>query len=301
LGRTNSEALTLVFRRVNLLGGPVDLVSRDEVITFIVEAVARERKAIIGNQNLHSLELSRRSSELRAFFEAADLIEIDSMPLMHWGRLLGLRLSRSHRSTYLDWRHQFWGAAAKRGWRVFLLGATQSVNAQAISRLESQWPGVAFDGHHGYFDRALESSENTSLLERINEFRPDVLLVGMGMPIQEIWIEQNFAALATGVVLSVGAAFDFEAGAQKPAPRIYGELCLEWLYRLVHNPRRLFRRYLVEPWALLAPALDDVTRRAIARRTAPDRGLEKLEVASNCVPVLADTAIASKRELQRAA
>ena len=260
-----------MFHRVNLLGGPVDVVSQREVIGFIAESVASGRKAIIGNQNLHSLEISRRNADLRAFFAAADLIEIDSMPLLHWGRLLGLRLSRSHRSTYLDWRGRFWAEAAQRGWRVFLLGATKAVNAEAISRLASRWPGVTFAGHHGYFDHARAHSDNQTLVESINAFRPDVLLVGMGMPLQEIWIEQNYASLDSGVVLSVGAAFDYEAGAQKPAPPIYSELCLEWLFRLAHDPRRLFRRYLVEPWALLAPAITDLTRRSVMARTSVHR------------------------------
>jgi N-acetylglucosaminyldiphosphoundecaprenol N-acetyl-beta-D-mannosaminyltransferase len=246
-----------MFHRVELLGGPVDIVSQREVIGFIVETVAKERKAIVGNQNLHSLEISRRNADLRAFFATADLIEIDSMPLLYWGKLLGLQLSRRHRSTYLDWRDQFWCVAARRSWRVFLLGATEAVSAEAARRLAAEWPGVTFARHHGYFDHTRASPGNRSLVRSINAFRPDVLLVGMGMPLQETWIAQNYASLDSGVVLSVGAAFDYEAGAQKPAPRVYSELCLEWAFRLAHNPRRLFRRYLIESWALLAPAITD--------------------------------------------
>jgi N-acetylglucosaminyldiphosphoundecaprenol N-acetyl-beta-D-mannosaminyltransferase len=250
-----------MFHRLHLLGGPVDIVSRDEVINFVAEAISEGRKAIVANQNLHSLQISRTDGGLRAFFAAADLIEIDSMPLVHWAQLLGQPLSRRHRSTYLDWRDQFWRLAAQRGWRVFLLGATEAVNARAISRLASQWPGVVLGGHHGYFDRVRLGSCNVAVLEQINAFRPDILLVGMGMPTQEIWIEQNYTSLTSGVVLSVGGAFDYEAGVQRPAPRVLGDLCLEWLFRLAHNPRRLTRRYLVEPWALLPLAFVDLRTR----------------------------------------
>jgi N-acetylglucosaminyldiphosphoundecaprenol N-acetyl-beta-D-mannosaminyltransferase len=267
----------MMFQRVKLLGGPVDIVSQQEVIDFIAEAVAQGRKAIVGNQNFHSLVISRRNPDLRAFFAAADLIEIDSMPLLHWGKLLGLQISRSHRSTYLDWRDQFWRAAAGACWRVFLLGATKAVNADAVSRLAAQWPSITVAGHHGYFDRVRGSPDNLGLLDRINGFRPDVLLVGMGMPLQEIWIEQNYAALDSGVMLSVGAAFDYEAGVQMPAPPIYGELCLEWLFRLAHDPRRLFRRYVVEPWELLAPAITDLTQRPVTAAQAIHRGRENME------------------------
>lgn len=247
-----------VFRRVRLLGGPVDIATRDEVLAFIADSVAASRKAIVGNQNLHSLELSQTNASLRAFFDMADLIEIDSMPLLHWGRLLGLPLTASHRSTYLDWRSDFWNIAARRGWRVFLLGATEAVNDGAVARLEAQWPGVRLRGLHGYFDHRSGGSDNAAVVSQINAFRPDVLLVGLGMPLQETWIRENYADIGSGVMLSIGAAFDYEAGAQKPAPRIYGMLCLEWLFRLVHDPRRLFRRYLIEPWNLVAPAVADL-------------------------------------------
>ncbi|HTX51222.1 MAG TPA: WecB/TagA/CpsF family glycosyltransferase [Caulobacteraceae bacterium] len=244
--------------RVQLLGGPVDLVSRGGVLRFIGGAVAAGRKAIIGNQNFHSLYLSRDNASLASFFDAADLIEIDSTPLLFWANLVGMGLTRQHRSTYLDWRDDFWRLASRNRWRVFCLGATTAVNAVAVARLSAQWPGAVIAGHDGYFDQRRESAENAEIVSAINEFRPDVLFVGMGMPLQETWIVENYAALASGVVLSVGAAFDYEAGAQSPAPRIYGELGLEWLYRLAREPRRLFRRYLIEPWFLVAPALDDV-------------------------------------------
>ena len=244
--------------RVQLLGGPVDLISCGGVLRFISRAVRGGHKAIVGNQNFHSLYLSRGHATLAAFFDAADLIEIDSTPLLFWANFLGMGLTREHRATYLDWRDDFWRLAAQNRWRVFCLGATEGVNVSAIARLSAQWPGAKIAGHNGYFDQRTASAENAEIVARINAFRPDVLLVGMGMPLQETWIVENYAALASGVVLSVGAAFDYEAGAQSPAPRIYGELGVEWLYRLVHEPRRLFRRYMIEPWFLVAPAIEDV-------------------------------------------
>jgi N-acetylglucosaminyldiphosphoundecaprenol N-acetyl-beta-D-mannosaminyltransferase len=244
--------------RVQLLGGPVDLISRGGVLRFIGGAVAAGRKAIIGNQNFHSLYLSRSNASLAAFFNAADLIEIDSTPLLFWANFLGLGLTREHRSTYLDWRDDFWRRASRNHWRVFCLGATGPVNDTAVARLQAQWPGAVVAGRDGYFDQQANSAGNAQIVASINAFRPDVLLVGMGMPLQETWIVENYAALDSGVVLSVGAAFDYEAGAQSPAPRIYGELGLEWLYRLVREPRRLFSRYLIEPWFLVAPAFGDV-------------------------------------------
>ena len=85
------------------------------------------------------------------------------------------------------------------------------------------------------------------------------------MPRQEAWIARNLAALPDCVILNVGAAFDYEAGVQRAAPRWMGRVGLEWLYRLAHDPRRLFRRYCVEPWSLAGPAARDVLT-ALRRR-----------------------------------
>ena len=244
--------------RIELLGGSVDLVKRPEVMDFITNAVATRRKAIVGNQNLHSLYLARRSRIMSAFFAASDLIEIDSMPLIFWARLLGLKLSRAHRCTYLDWRGEFWRLAADSGWRIFCLGATEAVNAAALERLQREWPGLLIAGHHGYFNQTASSRDNSGVVQQINLFRPDVILVGMGMPLQETWIIENYGALDSGVTLSIGAALDYEAGVQRAAPRIYGTLGLEWLYRLLHEPHRLFHRYLIEPWFLLPAAAADL-------------------------------------------
>src|SRR5262249_53773037 len=148
---------------------------------------------------------SRTNAALRAFFDMADLIEIDSMPLIQWGKLLGLPLSASHRSTYLDWRDDFWRLAARRRWRVFLLGAAKQAKAEAVVRLSNEWPRVTFAGRDGYFNPS-DAAENARVIAQINAFRPDVLLVGMGMPLQEDWIARNFAALTSGVALSIGAA-----------------------------------------------------------------------------------------------
>lgn len=231
------------------------------MLDFIAECVDERRTAVVGNQNLHSIHLSRSDAGLRRFYERADVIEIDSMPLVYWGKLLGLKTSRQNRATYLDWRDEFWRLAQVEGWRVFLLGAAPDLARTAADRLAREFPGVVIGAHHGYFDRSPGAADNDLVVRTINDFRPDVVLVGMGMPIQELWIEQNINRLRSGVALSIGAAIDYEAGAQPPAPRFLGDLGVEWLYRLLRDPRRLWRRYLVEPWSLLGAVWRDLWRR----------------------------------------
>ncbi len=168
------------------------------------------------------------------------------------------------RSTYLDWRDDFWRLAEARRWRVFYLGGAPGVAETAAARLARRYPNVQIGCQHGYFDHAPAATENRQVLERIAAFDPHVVLVGMGMPLQEIWALENRAAIGRGAILTVGAAFDYEAGAQTAAPRWTGRLGVEWLARLIAQPRRLAGRYLLEPWSLLGPALGDVAA-ALAR------------------------------------
>ncbi len=248
-------------RRIALLGAQMDLVTPDEVLARITEAASGGVRALIVNHNLHSLCLIRRTPAMAALYARADLIQIDSKPAILWGRLLGLPVSGAHRSTYLDWREAFWRRADRHGWRVFYLGGAPGVAEAAAARLSARWPGARIAVRHGYFDPAPGSAEAAAVLAEIEAFAPQVLMVGMGMPLQEAWIADHYGALPACAVLPVGAAFDYEAGVQTAAPRIWGRLGLEWLFRLAHDPRRLFHRYLIEPWALAGPALGDLKRR----------------------------------------
>ena len=248
-------------RRVELLGAAMDLVTADQVLGHIAVAAGGGPRVLIANHNLHSLYLVRREPEMAALYERADIVEIDSRPLILWGRLLGLKTQGAHRCTYLDWREAFWRLAQERRWRIFYLGGAPGVAEEAARRLSAKWTGAEIAVHHGYFDRSRGSAEDASVLAEINAFRPQVLFVGMGMPIQEAWIARHYDELRASAVLPVGAAFDYEAGAQTAAPRLLGSLGLEWLFRLISDPRRLFRRYLVEPWSLIGPALHDLAGR----------------------------------------
>jgi N-acetylglucosaminyldiphosphoundecaprenol N-acetyl-beta-D-mannosaminyltransferase len=245
-------------RRVRLLGGDVDLVTPADVLRRVHAAAAGGQPTLIANHNFHSLFLIRRSPRLRVFFAEADLIQIDSTPLIWWGQRVGLPLTRDMRSTYLDWRDDFWRVADARRWRVFYLGGAPGVADTAAARLAERYPDAQIACQHGYFDRAPQSAENQAVLARIAAFDPQVLLVGMGMPLQEIWALENRAAIKRGAILTVGAAFDYEAGVQTAAPRWTGRLGVEWLARLASQPRRLAGRYLVEPWSLIGPAIGDI-------------------------------------------
>lgn len=247
--------------RVTIMGQPMDLMTGAQVLDWIQFAARGRRRAIVANHNLHSLYLVERHPDMADLYAMADLVQIDSMPLIKFAQLTGKPAGPEHRSTYLDWREQFWAMAQRYGLRVYYLGGEPGVATGAIRMMEMAYPDVRFGGRDGYFDIEAEGEENQSVLSAIRRFAPDILMVGMGMPRQEVWIAQNYRDLPPCVVMPVGAAFDYEVGMQKPAPRWMGEWGIEWLYRLCHDPRRLASRYLVEPWFLLKPALRDLLKR----------------------------------------
>ena len=240
--------------RLRLLGAEVDLITPADMLATVERWIAAGQRGVVANHNLHSLHFHGRSGRMRAFFEAADIIQIDSMPMIAWGRLLGLPLKRAHRSTYLDWREDFWRLADACGWRVFYLGGAPGVAEEACRRLARRWAGVSFGARDGYF----KPTDDLAVVDQINAFAPDIVFVGMGMPRQEAWILKHHGAIRRGVLFNVGAAFDYEAGAQTAAPRWAGRIGLEWLFRLLTQPGRLAYRYLVEPWSLLPAAIGDV-------------------------------------------
>ena len=256
--------------RVRLLGQLIDLVRPEEVLHHLNRWIAEGRKAVVANHNLHSLYLVRRSPRMQAFYDRADLIELDSTPLMAFARMIGLNSRGFHRCTYLDWRDAFWSQANRNGWRVMYVGGTAEVCRIAVERLSARYPRAVIAATDGYFDAKIGSDGNAATVARVAEFRPQVLFVGMGMPRQEEWIIDNLDALPPAAIFSVGAAFDYEAGAQKSAPRWMGRLGVEWLYRLVADPRRLFRRYCIEPFGLIDLFWADI--RAARRRAKALQG-----------------------------
>lgn len=249
--------------RLSLLGAEVDTVTPDQMLDFAAARIAAGEGAVIANHNLHSLYLYQRRADMRAFYAQADLIEIDSTPMIAWAKLLGHDVSRAYRVTYLDYRETFWKRAQASEWRVYHVGGAPQHNAASRAAIQKRYPGISLDLHTGFFD--MNGADNDALINDINAKRPDILFVGMGMPRQELWIAANRHRLPPCVIMPVGAAFDYEAGVQYMPPRWTGRLGVEWLARFMADPKRLFERYFIEPWFLIPQAVNDLMRR---RRTA---------------------------------
>jgi N-acetylglucosaminyldiphosphoundecaprenol N-acetyl-beta-D-mannosaminyltransferase len=246
--------------RCTVLGVEVDRLTIPELNRSIAQAIHARTRWIVANHNLHSIYLFHRDANMRAFFRLVDRIHIDGMPIILAGRILGLPLTRDHRITYLDWIDSIFSDAARGGWKVFFVGAAPGVAERGAERLRERYPGLLIATAHGYFDTSPGEIENGQVLKKITDFETDLLIVGMGMPKQEKWVAANVEAIGPRVVLMSGGIMDYVAGVTPVPPRWLASIGLEWFCRLVAEPRRLWLRYLVEPWALVLPFAKDVVK-----------------------------------------
>jgi N-acetylglucosaminyldiphosphoundecaprenol N-acetyl-beta-D-mannosaminyltransferase len=250
---------------MSFLGIRVQALTASDLVGAIRENAHSRRPLIISNHNLHSFCIFHRDERMQEFHRVANMTHIDGMSLIALGRMCGQPLKREHRTGYMDLLPELLEAASREGWRVFYLGSKPGVAAKASILLRKRYSGLQMKTHHGYFDAAPGSRENEAILQEIAAYAPQVLLVGMGMPRQETWLLQNRDRIQASAVLCSGALMDYVAGEIATPPRWLGQIGLEWLYRLVTEPNRLFHRYLVEPWSVLGIILKELTVNRAAR------------------------------------
>jgi N-acetylglucosaminyldiphosphoundecaprenol N-acetyl-beta-D-mannosaminyltransferase len=246
----------------SFFGLTVQPMSSPELMAVVEQGISENRRWVVTNHNLHSVFLFHRHQKLREFYKSAHWTFIDGMPLIALGKFYGYALEREQRVTLADWIHPLMETAARKGWRVFNLGSPEGVAEKGAVVLRRLYPGLQIEVSNGYFDARRDSAENEEIVQRINAYQPDLLMVGMGMPRQEFWTQENMERLNARVILaSNGAAIDYVAGMVPTPPRWAGRLGLEWAFRLASEPRRLFGRYLLEPWYLLILLLMDFVRK----------------------------------------
>jgi len=235
------------FPTFNLFGIRVQSITTGDILGIISEAVRSQAKYVVANHNMHSLYVWHHDSKMRDFHALADYTHIDGLPLIPLFRLFGFRLKREHRIAYIDFWPVLAREAIEREWRIYYLGSVPGVAEKGAASLREQYPGLRLRAHHGYFD--TDGAENEAVLSDIRAYAPAVLLVGMGMPRQEVWVNDNLDHISARTIFSCcGCTMDYFAGKIPTCPRWLGDIGFEWLYRLLTEPGRLWRRYLVEPW-----------------------------------------------------
>jgi N-acetylglucosaminyldiphosphoundecaprenol N-acetyl-beta-D-mannosaminyltransferase len=231
-----------------------------EYLDFTAAVIAGRRRVLLFDHNLHSLHLFFRDPALRRLYEEATVM-IDGMPIIPLLRLAGFPARRDHRITWVDYVWPLLHRAEAEGWRVFYIGSDRPTHERALAEIRSRLPGLEIDGHDGYFDAAPGSADNVRIVARMNAFRTDLCLVGMGTPRQQEWMGSHRPLVDAPVMVFCGGCMEFVAGTSPTPPRWAGRLGLEWLFRLLSNPKRFGHRYLIEPWLVLGMLLTRSARR----------------------------------------
>lgn len=239
---------------ISLLGFRLHPMTRDDVLGAIRSHVKTGARMIMGNLNLHGMAVMYDSLGMKRLNSAPEaLVMIDGMPIIWLARLMGKRLNRRQRMTSLDYFDEMFRLGVREGWRFDYVGSTPRVLKDGIEILRKRIPGLDIEGYDGYFDITDDSagSRQAEILNWLRSRNSDVLIVGMGMPRQEEWLDAIRDKIPTRVLIPVGAYLEYQVGSLALPPRWMGQLGIEWAFRLVTAPRRLAYRYLVEPFYLL--------------------------------------------------
>ena len=221
----------------------VDALTFEGAIDEIDKLVAEGNGGSIFTPNVDHVVNVEKNPAFRAAYEAARLSLVDGQPLVWASRLLGVPLPDKISGS--DLLLPLMRRAAHKRWRVYLLGGMPGVAEKAGSILREQH-GVEIVGVDAPMITFTETpSEEEAVVDRVIAARPDLVLVAMGSPKQEVWMHRAEAWLRPAVSIGIGASLDFIAGTVKRAPRWMSKNGLEWLFRLAQEPRRLARRYLV--------------------------------------------------------
>ena len=216
-------------------------VSLDELLFEMVTSIRAGERTSIMYANAHAVCMAEDHPDFRTAMQNSTLVFCDGKAVQWVASFLGCPLPE--RLAWPDWIDRLCDLATEHSYRVFFLGGAEGIAAAAATRLQGTHPGLRIEAHHGYFEK--QGPETDAVIDRINEFQPDLLLVGFGMPLQELWIADHIDRLNISVALSVGALFDFVSGNMERGPRWLTDHGFEWPTRLVREPRRLGRRYIL--------------------------------------------------------
>ncbi len=236
-------------RRVDVLGVGVSTINQDMALSEVTRWIEAGERHYVCVTGVHGVMESQRDPELKAIHNASGLTTPDGMPMVWAGRKAGA-----------EWMDRVYGPdlmlnvltrAAERGWPSFLYGGKDGVPELLARKLTERIPGLEIAGSHSPPFRPLTEAEDAEIVDRINDSGAQLVWVGLSTPKQERWMAAHRDRLTAPALFGVGAAFDFHAGLLPQAPPWMQRNGLEWCYRLAKEPRRLWRRYLVNNPAYL--------------------------------------------------
>jgi len=237
----SSSPLALPRIRVGTL--PIDVVDFQGAIDAIDRLISEKKGGTVFTPNVDHIVMAEHDERFRTAYAAAALSLVDGTPVLWASRMLRTPLPAKISGS--DLVMPLLRRAAERGYRVYFLGGAEGVADLAKRKLEAELPGIQIVGTDASRIDVNVPAEADEVAERIRQAAPDLILVALGAPKQEIWSYTRAERLKPAVMIGVGASLDFVAGIQKRAPSWMSKIGLEWLYRLAQEPRRLAARYLL--------------------------------------------------------
>jgi N-acetylglucosaminyldiphosphoundecaprenol N-acetyl-beta-D-mannosaminyltransferase len=227
--------------RVDLLGIQISCCTKEALNSYIKDVIANHRKEMILNVNVNCMNLAYRNRALKEILNGSYLVFCDGDGIRLAAK--ALRLNIPEKITYNRWIWDLAKLSIKNAFSWYLIGSEESVIAKAVSVLNCHYPDLDIKGFHsGFF---CSDSDLRKTIDEINRVSPDILIMGMGMPQQEFWLANHFKDLSINIALTGGAVFDYVSGKAKMTPDLFYKLKLEWLFRFICEPKRLFNRYII--------------------------------------------------------
>ena len=230
---------------VNILSVNVSTLNLTDTIELFKSWIATRQKKRVCVTPVNCVLWAYEQTSLRTLYNTSEMNLPDGVPLIWASKLLGNSIQG--RVTGLDLLPEFCKVASVKGYRFFFLGAKEGVAEYLSKELLIKYPSLQIAGHYSPpFAERFSDEENDKMIKMINEAKPNVLWVSLTAPKQDYWIAEHFEKLDVNIAIGVGGAFEVTAGLIKRAPVWMQTSGLEWLYRFLQEPRRLFRRYFVE-------------------------------------------------------
>ena len=256
---------------LSLFGLPLVDADRPTAISAMLDRAGKSTAAFL---NAHCVNSAARDRTYTRALRAANFVLPDGSGISLAAKFTGKKLTENLNGT--DLCRPLCEEAARRGLSIFLLGAKPGIAERAALAMTMKTPGLRIAGtHDGFFDQ--ENPE--AVIAQINESGADILLVAMGVPLQDVWLYQNRRQINAQLAMGVGALFDFEAGAVARAPRLFRKAGLEWTWRLAMEPKRMANRYLVGNPLFIARAAVNALRTKPSYYHAMPRSKRALDVA----------------------
>jgi N-acetylglucosaminyldiphosphoundecaprenol N-acetyl-beta-D-mannosaminyltransferase len=255
---SDRRASPAVSDRVNILGVGATPQDHNTAVATLERWRAERRQEYVCVVSAHGLRMAQRDPTIRHALNHCGMATEDGMPLVWWSWLAGF--SQARRVCGSDLLDAACAHGVPRGFRHYFYGATPKVVGRLIDLLQKRHPGLCLVGYRSPPFRPLTPAEDAAEIAAINAAEPDFVWVGLGMPKQEKWMVEHLGKIDATALIGVGAAFDFHAGTKPRAPVWMQHAGLEWLFRLLTEPRRFAHRYLIDNLLFIGHMLQQVTR-----------------------------------------